>query len=91
MTVNVPNLDGMAKSELMAFWSKYRSQSRKLAAELIGDKRRGYVTLANKLANYACNKAVAMDCRLKGNIAAAVIYESVCERIYDDLPTDLRW
>lgn len=87
----VPNLDAMPLFELQAFWVKYHRGTRKLAAELIGDKRPGYTTLANKLAAYALNKACAMQLRLEGKISQAVTYEEGCDIIYSQIPDDLRW
>jgi len=87
----VPNLDAMSEAELMDFWNHYHRASRKDAEELIGDRRRGFMRIAATLANYACNKATAMTCRLRGDITAAQIYEHSCQLCYDRLPEDLRW
>lgn len=87
---NVPNLDAMPQTELMGFWAKYHRPKRADAADLVG-RRKGYIGLAQDLANYACSKAVAMRCRLEGKIGTALMYEGICDRIYDRLPTDLRW
>lgn len=88
----VPNLDAMSEDDLWEFWKRYQNrQTRADAAELIGDKRPGYTIIAARLGAYACNKAVAMKCRRDGNIAGAQCYETICESIYDHIPTDLRW
>ena len=87
----VPNFDGMSRDDLMAFWARYHRPSRKDAELLIGDRRKGFTTVASALANYACNKAVAMGCREKGDIQAALIYEQHCELSYDRLPVDIKW
>lgn len=87
----VPNLDCMPHDDLMTFWSRYHRATRKDAQALIGDNRKGYTGLAADLANYACNKATAVSCRLRGDITAAQLYETVCENIYTRLPEDLRW
>lgn len=87
----IPNLDLLTEKELMDFWSKYHQASRKDAAELIGDKRPGYTNLAATLANYACNKATAISCRLRGDIDAAFIYEHAADICYNQLPSDLKW
>ncbi len=87
----VPNFDAMTNAELMAFWKRYTRPTRKDAEALVGDRRPGFTNLSAKLANYACNKATAMTCRLKGDVRAASIYEAVCDRIYGELPADLRW
>ncbi len=91
MTNNVPNLDAMAEDDLMSFWSRYARPSRKDAESLIGDRRRGFTTLAGRLAGYASNKATAMACRRRGDIQAALIYEHICDSIYERLPADLQW
>lgn len=91
MSNTVPNLDAMSADSLMDFWHKYHRPGRKDAAALIGDTRKGYTRLASDLANYACNKAVAMRCRESGDISTATMYEGIAERIYNDLPADLHW
>lgn len=87
----VPNLDCMVDSELEAFHARYQRPTRADAAALIGDRRRGYIGLAKSLAAYANNKATAQQCRLRGDIQGASIYETICDGIYDRLPEDLRW
>lgn len=87
----VPNLDAMPAGELMDFWKKFQRPTRKDAEELVGDRRKGYTTIAGKLAGYASNKATAIRCRLKGQIDAATSYEAICDRIYERIPEDLRW
>ncbi len=86
----IPNLDGMTEKELMAFWSRYHRATRADAAELVG-KRPGYTNLAAVVANYACNKSVAMACRVRGDIQAASIYEHAADLCYNQLPDDLKW
>jgi hypothetical protein len=86
------NLDAMTPEDLWAFWGTFKKGAKRSnCATLIGDKRKGYTTLANDLACYASNKATAIKCRLDGCIDSALIYESICERIYNNLPIDLRW
>lgn len=87
----VPNLDAMPADDLMNFWLRYGRPSRKDAERLIGDRRRGFTTISGSLAGYASNKATAMRCRERGDIQAASIYETICERIYEGLPADCRW
>jgi hypothetical protein len=91
MANNVPNFDAMTCDELMIFWSRYHRPSRKDAEALVGDRRRGFTNIAAKLANYACNKAVAMGCRLDGNIESALIYDECADMCYEDLPSDVKW
>jgi len=92
MSNGVPNLDdSMTADELMAFWNKYRHASKAARVELFGRTGDGTVTAAKALANYASNKATAMQCRGRGDIVAAQNYESICERIYSGLPEFARW
>lgn len=91
MATEIPNFDSMTQQELMDFWSRYTRPSRRDAEELIGDRRPGFTNIASKIANYACNKAVAMGCQVKGETDAAMIYDKCCDMIYDELPEDLKW
>ncbi len=87
---NVPNLDCLSSEELMDLWFRYSRATRKEAADLVG-RRKGYTSIVGDLAHYAANKATAMSCRLRGEIQSALIYEGICDRIYDRLPPDCRW
>lgn len=87
---NVPNLDAMTGDELAAFLTEYGSCSRTHAAKLVG-KRKGYTSVANSVVNYAANKNAAIYCRLRGDIVQAMNYETICERLYQALPADIRW
>ncbi len=86
----VPNLDAMNPEELWALWAKWRYAKRSDAVALVGP-RKGYTVLVGNLAGYASNKATAMNCRIRGDIPAAQVYESICESIYSELPEDCRW
>lgn len=86
---NVPNLDTMARKDLGAFWARHqRGRNRK---ELFPAGGKGTVTATSALANYAINKATAMDCRLKGDIVAAQCYELACDLCYKRLPAWAQW
>ncbi len=88
---DVPNLDAMSEDELMAFWMRYQNrQRRKDAFALVGGGP-NYTNWAARLGGYAANKATAMSCRKRGDIQAALIYEKICDLIYDKLPDALRW
>lgn len=80
-----PNLDAMTHDELMAFWLKHQGGRANLFTG------RGSRTQTGNLACYASNKAVAMGCRLRGDISTALMYEGICDRIYDRLPEFARW
>lgn len=85
------NLDGMDKDELMEFWGRTNRQPVTVARELFPDKPRGYVSAARDLGHYAANKSAAMLCRENGSIQGAMMYESICETIYNRLPEFARW
>ncbi len=87
----IPNFDAMNRDELMAFWSRYHRPTRKDAEALIGDRRKGFTVLCGTLAAYACDKAVAIGCRLRGDIDTALGYEKHADMRYDGLPDDLKW
>jgi hypothetical protein len=94
---NVPNLDCMTRDELRDFWAKYcRGTPRKDAAKLLGfteaqAKPKGYTNAVASLAAYAINKSAAISCRERGDIQAALAYETICDRIYEALPEYARW
>lgn len=87
----IPRFDKMTRDELMAFWSRYHRPSRKDAEALVGDRRPGFTNVAAKIANYACNRAVAMGCREKGDATGAAVYEHSMKLCYEGVPADLRW
>lgn len=88
--MTVPNLDAMSQADLMDFWMKYSRSKRKDAKALVGERKK-YISITQDLASYAVNKATAMQCRLRGTIDTADMYERICDKIYDRLPVDLRW
>ena len=87
------NLDGFTTDpdKLMDIWAAVRFSPVRAARILFPDRPKAYVRTTYTLANYACNKAVAMRCRLQGDIPAALIYELACEHCYNDLPAEVRW
>lgn len=87
----IPNFDSMSAEELMQFWKRYTRPTRKDAEALIGDRRKGFTTLCGALAAYACDKAVAIGCRLRGEIDTAMGYERSADMRYEALPDDLKW
>jgi len=90
--MTIPNLDAMTSADLWAFHTKYqRGSKRSDCAALLGSKFHGYTVIAADLSAYAANKATAQDCRERGDIESALMYEGICERIYNDLPAPARW
>lgn len=87
------NLDGYLEPEtLWEFWRDAQGlRPIALARVLFPSKPSGYVTATSGLGNYAANKATAMECRFRGDIQAAFVYETICESIYSGLPEYARW
>lgn len=79
------------KACLMVFYGVVHEHPVKTAKRLFPTRPRGYVTATVDLSHYACNKAVGINERLKGNIQTAEIYEKICENIYKNLPQYARW
>ena len=55
------------------------------------DAPMGRLFVAKTIRAYCHNKATAMDCRSRGQIAVAQKYEAICERLYGELPQWARW
>jgi len=87
-----PNLDGCFPEELWEFWQAVNSvRPIRKARELFPNRPKGYVRVTKDLGNYAANKATAMKCRLDGQIQSAIMYEDICEQIYNKLPRYAKW
>ena len=89
-----PNLDGMSAGDLWDFWKKMGASSvRPLsqARKMFPGRKKGIVRATIDLRNYAANKATAMQCRKRGDIKAALMYEGIADKIYKELPTWARW
>lgn len=86
------NLDSLSQTELYDFWYQwgFSGYSRQQALNLLG-KRPGYTKLPNLLARYARSKLEANNARLSGNIQQALACEDVCDYLYNQLPSDLKW
>lgn len=89
MNSTIPNLDCESHADLMAFWAKH--QNGRNARELFPNGGKGSRLATANLANYASNKATAMHCRINGDINSALMYESICDRIYAKLPESAKW
>ena len=85
------NLDAMEHDDLMAFWREAAHHPIQVGRRLFPERPKGYAAATKRLANYASNKATAMACRLKGRIAEAQQYETICDKIYEALPGFARW
>ena len=53
--------------------------------------QRGMFKHARAVRNYLWNKTTAISCRLEGKIETAQRYESICDRIYTELPVEAKW
>lgn len=81
------NLDnGYDADGLWALWEQHHRAPRRTAAAWFPDRPEGYVSAAHDIAAYCCNKSVAMKTRARGDVAAAQVYERICDRIYNELP-----
>jgi len=78
-------LSKMSRDELWAFWVKYQRASRNLSLELLGRKYAGYTNDASSLASYACNRAVMIDCRRRGDRVGVRVYELCAETCLEGL------
>jgi len=87
------NLDDFTtdQEKLMDVWAAIHFWPRVSAKVLFPHKMKGYVSTTVNIGHYASNKATAMRCRKEGNIKSALIYEQICERVYNNLPTWARW
>lgn len=91
-TIDNLNLDGMNADELWKIWQEtYSVRPIRIARQWFADKPKGYVLAAKNIGHYASSKATAMMCRDRGDIQAAMMYEAICDRIYDRLPEYARW
>jgi hypothetical protein len=84
-----PNLDCVDASELMPFWNRHKRG--KNYRELFPNGGKGTKRATADLANYASNKHAAMFCRRNGDVTSALMYENICDRIYDALPDFAQW
>lgn len=76
----------------MEFWRETNSvRPRGKAQELFPEEPKGYVKVTKNLGNYASNKATAIFLRTEGNIAGAMAYEDIADRIYNNLPEWAKW
>jgi hypothetical protein len=96
--IEFENLDCLVDPADLRAWGfevmghKWSGKSpRTIAAAIFPERPRGYVSAATSLAHYASNKATAMECRTRGDIDTARMYETICERIYSSLPEYAKW
>lgn len=78
-------LSKMSRDELWAFWKKFNRAGRKDAEALLGCRYAGYTTEAAALASYACNRAVMLDCKRRGDKLGMAIYRKCAEGCLEGL------
>ena len=83
------NLDAMDASEIMPFWNKHKRGRN--YRDLFPQGGKGSRNATADLANYASNRYTAMQCRNRGDIQGAIMYENICDRIYGALPEHARF
>jgi hypothetical protein len=93
LTIDDMNLDGYVDpQDLWDIWKATNSvRPISFARQLFPEAPKGFVRATKDLGNYASNKATAMRCRLDGKINEALMYEGICERIYNELPEYAKW
>ena len=93
MKMETPNLDGMFPDDLRAFAMECTQGIRPIRAarKYFGTSAKGRTRAIRDLGHYAWNKLTAMECRIRGDIPAALNYEAICDRIYGRLPNFARW
>ena len=85
------NLDAENEKDLMSFWHMVHLHPVCVARRIFPQAPKGYTSVTKDLGAYAYNKATAIRCRVRGAIERALMYEGICERIWNDLPAFARW
>lgn len=88
--MNLPDLDGMTRDELIQFAAKTRRDIADFDPALF-EGRDSVLAVTERLAQYAATKANAMLLRATGYIPDALRLEGKCETIYQQLPSWARW
>ena len=80
------NLDSLSQEELLKlsfeFWYHPRINAKKFGLKVSDMKL---------LSHYASNKAAAISCQFSGNIERALMYERICENLYNRLSDNAKW
>jgi len=87
------NLDCVSESELRELVAEIGQGVRPIRAarKVFGTSGDGRTQAIKNYRAYAWNKITAIVCRSEGKIDAALMYESICERIYKELPEFAKW
>jgi len=84
------NLDAMPAADLRRVW-RLGAFFPNIIADAWFGKQAGRRVAIRHLRNYAINKAVAIGLRLDGNTQDALLYERICQDIYEDIPEFAKW
>ena len=84
------NFDCMEIDELTN-WAKDHQNPTIKQCVAIFPQRKNVIPIVRLLSQYASNKAEAMTHRSSGNINDALMYERMCDTLYNRLPEFARW
>lgn len=87
--MNAMNLDDA--EERKAFISQFGTLKGRSLANRLRLKGKGAARLATAISCYAWNAETAFSCRLRGEMDAALMYEGICDRIYNESLAELGW
>lgn len=88
----LPNLDGATKAELRGIQHTAESQGDEAIADFFfGETSPEAIKAASAVASYAAFLLTARKCRANGDINKAMTLEGMCEKLYKELPEEVRW
>ncbi len=85
--MEIPNLDAMNKDELLEFVAR----GEKDAARKLFPGRKNGLQVLKSMHRYAKTKIMAIDMRSTSSVQDALVYESICDSIYSELPEWAQW
>lgn len=85
--METPNLDSMVKNDLLEFMA---CDEKAMARKLFPGRPKSLQVLRS-MRRYAKAKVMAIDFREASAIEDAIVYESICDQIYSELPEWAQW
>lgn len=85
------NPDGMHPDEIEQWIAFIGNGQRPRVAKQWFPGIKGQFRIVKDMRNYLWNKLTAMHCRAEGKIETALTYEKICDDIYANLPSNVRW
>ncbi len=79
-------MDEKHSEYLMQLWAAIGRNPRKCGAVLFPERPKGYQRAAERIANLACNLAVAGNCRREGKEESAAQYDFCAKLCVEELP-----